>query len=245
MWLSTSAANDWQFNPVKWDWSSAKTWVTLGQSAFTGYQMGRAAERYVSKIVNKKYTDLLYDLNVAEYNSKFELDENYTYGEGFTASTNGIGSSEHTWWNDDYLEFTGTRVQGKSRVDGSLNWYTKEATGIYDETHSWSALSGSRTLKPIPQGDYFLSKYRLRTEIGYVSEGVGFSVNIAPDPIFGRTYLRIHPDGGLIGTAGCIGLRGTKSQLREFGNLISEFLTKNKTMRLRVNYSLPFLQIYP
>jgi RHS repeat-associated protein len=245
MYLNGAMTNNWEFNPAKWDWKSPSTWISLGQSAFAGYQMGRAAEKYVSKIVNKKYTDLLSDLNVAEYNSKFELDENYTYEEGFTASTNGIDSSEPTWWNDDNLEFTGTRIQGKSRVDGSLNWYTREATGIYDKTHSWSALSGSRTLKPIPQGDYFLSKYRLRTEIGYVSEGVGFSVNIAPDPIFGRTYLRIHPDGGLIGTAGCIGLRGTKSQLREFGNIISEFLTKHKTIRLRVNYGLPFLQIYP
>lgn len=56
---------------------------------------------------------------------------------------------------------------------------------------------------------------------------MGFSVNIAPDPIFGRSYLSIQPDGGPIGTAGCIGLHGTKSQLSEFANLINEFLTKN------------------
>ena len=49
MWLSTSAANDWQFNPVKWDWSSAKTWVALGQGVVAGYKMGSSAESFLKE----------------------------------------------------------------------------------------------------------------------------------------------------------------------------------------------------
>lgn len=92
MWVNTSITNNFEFNPLKWNWRSPSTYASLVQSGLSGWQMGLAAESYVSKIVNKKYTDLLSDLNIAEYNSKFELHENYTYGEGLTASMEGIGS---------------------------------------------------------------------------------------------------------------------------------------------------------
>jgi len=45
MYVSTSAANGWQFNPAKWDWQSPKTWVSLVQSGVSGYQMGSGIEK--------------------------------------------------------------------------------------------------------------------------------------------------------------------------------------------------------
>jgi len=47
MYISTSAANDWQFNPTKWDWGSPKTWVSLAQSGVSGYYLGSSLENYV------------------------------------------------------------------------------------------------------------------------------------------------------------------------------------------------------
>jgi hypothetical protein len=47
MWVSTSAANNWQFNPVKWDWKSVKTWSSLVQSGIAGYNMGARLENKI------------------------------------------------------------------------------------------------------------------------------------------------------------------------------------------------------
>ena len=44
MWVSTSAANNWQFNPVKWDWGSTKTWVSMVQGGISGYYIGSTLE---------------------------------------------------------------------------------------------------------------------------------------------------------------------------------------------------------
>ena len=72
MWLSTSAANDWQFNPAKWDWGSPKTWVTLGQSGISGFKMGSSVEYYVK--------DRIMDFRINRLENKLELinSPNYT-----------------------------------------------------------------------------------------------------------------------------------------------------------------------
>jgi RHS repeat-associated protein len=53
MWLSTSAANDFKLNPLKWDWN-AKTWFTLVQSGFSGWSMGRQFEQFVKEYISPK-----------------------------------------------------------------------------------------------------------------------------------------------------------------------------------------------
>jgi RHS repeat-associated protein len=49
MYVSTSAANGWQFNPVKWDWRNVKTWSSLVQSGRSGYYMGSSAENFIKE----------------------------------------------------------------------------------------------------------------------------------------------------------------------------------------------------
>lgn len=49
MYVSTSAANGWQFNPAKWDWRNVKTWSSLVQSGISGYNMGSSAENFVKE----------------------------------------------------------------------------------------------------------------------------------------------------------------------------------------------------
>ncbi|NJM16222.1 MAG: hypothetical protein HC896_13355 [Bacteroidales bacterium] len=147
-------------------------------------------------------------------------------------------------FNENYLEFTGTRSEGRRRTDGVLTWYRNGATGR-EILGSWDAVSGSRSLMPAPQGSYTVSNFRARSKAGFVKDGVGFSLDITPNPRFGRRHLRIHPDGGLPGTAGCIGLTGGACELNEFSTLMQTFLGTSGSMRLEINYKLPIMQLYP
>jgi hypothetical protein len=66
------------------------------------------------------------------------------------------------------------------------------------------ALSGGWGKGPLPDGRYRCSNLRTRKEHAMVRDGVGFSVVLSDMP--GRKLLRIHPDGGVPGTLGCIGI---------------------------------------
>jgi hypothetical protein len=132
------------------------------------------------------------------------------------------------------LVFDGHPVSGKDRLDGTLTWYDMRPNGKYVANGSWSAISGSKTLGPIPSGRWTVSNYRERTEKGYVKDGVGFTVDITPDPLWGRSNLRIHPDGPPIGTAGCIGLEGSAQQLQNFSDRVSTYLNSYGTIPLIV-----------
>ncbi|MCT4646043.1 MAG: hypothetical protein N4A74_13740, partial [Carboxylicivirga sp.] len=147
-------------------------------------------------------------------------------------------------FGDDYLGFTGTRSPRRTRVDGTLTWYRNTAVGP-EIVKTWTARSGSRSLLPTPQGEWKISNWRTRTKHGFVKDGVGFSVDITPDPMHGRQYLRIHPDGGLPGTAGCIGLTGNAQELRLFSSMIRNHLSQYGSMRLNVGYTIPSIQLYP
>lgn len=70
-----------------------------------------------------------------------------------------------------------------------------------------------------------------------IRDGHGFSVDITPDPRWGRQYLRIHPDGKLPGTKGCIGLDCNYDGLIDFENRIRDVLNQNDDVRLKVQGS--------
>ena len=76
MYVSTSAANGWQFNPVKWDWRNVKTWASLVQSGISGYYMGSAAENFVK--------EKAFDFRMNQLEKKFESINNT--GSSYTAS---------------------------------------------------------------------------------------------------------------------------------------------------------------
>lgn len=97
MYINTSVANNFEFNPSKWNWRSPVTYSSLLQSGYSGWQMGAKAENWVNKIKNRKYFDQLSNRIVNDYNSRFEIPENYTYAEGYTASLGG-GNSPQTQW---------------------------------------------------------------------------------------------------------------------------------------------------
>lgn len=110
------------------------------------------------------------------------------------------------------LVFTGARDSKRQRVLGKLH---VKATG-----KTYAAVSGSRTLLPLPNGGYIAKNLRIRKKASMQlnvlpeqNDGGGmcfpaWSVDVEPLFSSRRTLLRIHPDGNLPGTRGCIGILG-------------------------------------
>jgi hypothetical protein len=118
------------------------------------------------------------------------------------------------------LVYTATQDHARQRVAGNLF--------IVAANRSYRAVSGSRQLSPLPTGTYLCQNLRLRSfrddpsgamqrnrpaqSRWVVDPGVGgaclpgWSVDLEPLFATSRTLLRIHPDGNLPGTEGCIGV---------------------------------------
>jgi len=112
MYVSTSAANGWQFNPAKWDWGSPKTWVSLLQSGISGYAIGSGIENYIKDT----YKNLSHDFMESESggesfgkNAEF-LNDKIPPGNSPTVT----GEIAPTSVNKNYGKFGMTR-------DGGLN----------------------------------------------------------------------------------------------------------------------------
>lgn len=108
------------------------------------------------------------------------------------------------------LKFVARKNASRQRVEGKLY--------VFQSGRAYSAFSGSRTLLPLPNGAYKAHTLRLRKKESMQRDvpaaehdGLGmcfpgWSVNIDPRFSTKRTLLRIHPDGNLPGTMGCIGI---------------------------------------
>ncbi|MCA3012444.1 MAG: peptidoglycan-binding protein [Myxococcaceae bacterium] len=132
-----------------------------------------------------------------------------------------------------------TPRQGRGLVTGSIT--------VNGNTYRFN--SGSSRLLSVPQGTFRVTAHRSsRGDAGFVRDGVGFSY-LMEDPRRpgsdrfydtragrDRQYLRIHPDGGPTGTAGCIGIVGDGATLRRFqADLNAELARNNGVYMLRVN----------
>src|SRR5690606_2117384 len=87
----------------------------------------------------------------------------------------------------------------------NLVWHSK---GL-----SWIAVSGPYGLKALPVGIYDIKRREITTYSSAIGNsfkdksGNGFFLPISPRFKTTRTGLGIHPDGGIPGTLGCIGLQ--------------------------------------
>lgn len=68
------------------------------------------------------------------------------------------------------------------------------------------AVSGPWGKGMLPEGVYNGESMRSRSNNAMSCEGKGWSLNLEPNFPTDRTLLRIHPDGNLPGTLGCIGV---------------------------------------
>lgn len=143
-----------------------------------------------------------------------------------------------------FVSFDAERLENSFRIDGTLSiirtWPNQDDFTV-DE---FTARSGSRRLLPIPNGDdWQLGNLNYRDERGnrynnrMIRDGVGFSIDITPDPRYGRSLLRVHPDGGAAGTQGCIGLTCNGDRLTVFEETMESLLDVHGTLRLEVSGS--------
>ena len=107
---------------------------------------------------------------------------------------------------NDYLYFSCTKPPYP--CSGNLEWRKSDGT----VEHSWPAISGSNAtpphIEPLPSRTYHIFEFREKTiaDRSYCDDNnVCWAANLRPWPLNGMHY-QIHPDGGVYGTAGCIGL---------------------------------------
>ena len=106
-----------------------------------------------------------------------------------------------------------------SSREGQLRQMMTGRITVNNRTYSFR--SGGHGRGFLPAGTYAVTPHRWdRSENGFSVGGVGYSfaVSDAFDSRVGdtRTLLRIHPDGGSIGTNGCIGIVGNATVQRQF-----------------------------
>jgi len=117
------------------------------------------------------------------------------------------------FYTDSHLEFNGSNLE-------YINNYCDGSQCVSD---TWEAVSGPYGNGALPNGNYLGDNLRIRSEYGYIRDGVGFSMDMEPLFQTTRTLLRIHPDGGISGTLGCIGIQENASRLNIFYNSLSTY----------------------
>ncbi len=125
------------------------------------------------------------------------------------------------------------RVNGKGfpMFEGTIGVLNDNGKTV--DTFEFFTGGGSRshtiTNGPLPPGRYTVHSFRHRNDLGFVVDGIGYSVNLdnrEGTNVYGRKYFRIHPDGWPPGTKGCIGIRGERSRQRSAMDIFEGMLGK-------------------
>lgn len=124
--------------------------------------------------------------------------------------------------------------------DGRLDVIQKVSNGKEYTRASYDAVGGPWGNGSPENGDYMVNTLQDRGPNGWYNkgmtkEGIGFSLNLDPQFKTGRSLLRIHPDGNLFGTQGCVGLLCGKNGLIEFRDLMRSTISKQGDIPLNIN----------
>ncbi|MCZ0932797.1 MAG: RHS repeat-associated core domain-containing protein, partial [Oligoflexia bacterium] len=149
------------------------------------------------------------------------------------------------WINEDPIEFNSGDMNLYRYVENNpLKWidffglhslhFNGKTINVLDDNDqladTFLAISGIPPFNKnrLEDGIYKITNLRKRKKIGMVCEGetFGYSVNLEPQFDATKTYLRIHPDGNVPGTAGCVGVKCKDS--KRFETKIKNLLNKHK-----------------
>ncbi|QDV45836.1 hypothetical protein Enr13x_57390 [Stieleria neptunia] len=135
-----------------------------------------------------------------------------------------------------------TAVFEKTFKASKLNQMKTGRIRVNNTTYAFR--SGNSGRGNLPIGSYTVDNYRTRSQTGFKVDGVGFTYDVSDIKdsfsdrnaaakkkglaVGKRTELRIHPDGGKLGTAGCIGIIGSATTLRAFKRDMDAELTRAK-----------------
>ena len=130
-------------------------------------------------------------------------------------------------------------ARGIPQTNGVINMTLPDGTKRSYQLNNGGSGSGA-----IPAGGYTVSNPRTRDTAGMVVDGVGYSFDLSDvyDSNAGRqrTDLRIHPDGGAVGTQGCLGIVGDAATQKQFYADMKAVLDSNGgKMTLPIKDDLP------
>jgi hypothetical protein len=163
-----------------------------------------------------------------------------------TAAFEGVTTIANRMTTRVFAEFVRTSTSHNSRgypiEHGTLTVFASDGSvaGSYETNTGGGAPSFRTRLGPCPPGVFLVSNHRPnRTTQGMVFNSVGYSFNVDPTDgtnVFGRSLLRIHPDGNPVGTLGCLGVREPAARLRECESAIASLLTSIGLFKLLIRY---------
>lgn len=139
------------------------------------------------------------------------------------------------------MEFTGAAdANNPAQANGTLNVNAMFDDGSNVAIASYQAVGGPYGNGAPENGFYTANNLQDRSRTGWYNpgmnrDGVGFSMNLNPQFSTWRTLERIHPDGRVPGTQGCIGLQVDANQLQEFRSTMSKYLSTHANIHVNVN----------
>lgn len=70
-WFGGASANNWEINPLDWDYSSFSTWTGLLNGGVSGFVIGANTDYSVNRWLTRKQRFAIQDMDLLEYNAKF------------------------------------------------------------------------------------------------------------------------------------------------------------------------------
>ncbi len=138
--------------------------------------------------------------------------------------------------------FNDLKLDGEIMTDKKGRTYVKGTATLTDPVTgevliSSPAISGPYGKGALPEGDYVGDNFRVRaTKAMTVSDSqgkTGWSLDLTPQFKTDRSLLRVHPDGNVPGTQGCI---SPQNQAREWGRLLQDQVQKHGSIPVHVDY---------
>jgi RHS repeat-associated protein len=144
------------------------------------------------------------------------------------------GFNAYAYANDSPISFIDPLGLDYLYFDGTTVWWFNDAGTVIEGMYP--ADSGPWGRGRLPNGDYTGSDLRQRTNPAMsCPSGPGYSLNLDRNFDTDRTLLRMHPDGGVPATTGCIGMICSGAQ--QFYNDLNNYLKNgNSSIPLTVNY---------
>ena len=138
-----------------------------------------------------------------------------------------------------FLRFEGsTNANNDAQADGILSIFVQWGEGQEINVGSYDAISGPHGNGALENGDYDIGRVGppRNPSSFYTLEGVSFTVDLNPTFETERTLLRIHPDGNVPGTAGCVGLSNcSANDLSKFYSNMRTFTEAFNNIQLNVD----------
>ena len=221
-----------------YDYSSDNWWSSMESDGSYDYSYSYQNNYSDRSFVTQTYSYPVFSTPaLTSYSSNSQ-----SYGWGGRSSSSDISFNMYAANTNGTSTGTGLGGYGGSgNLNGSsllfngenIYWYNDQGQSIKE----YPSVSGPYGKGRLPQGSYIGDNLRIRNDKAMTCPDGGWSLDLTPNFETDRTLLRIHPDGNITGTLGCIGVNCTASGLL-YNNLKYYFNLGNSSIPVIVNYNL-------